>query len=74
MVNIKRDFINYLWKSDSLSGIHPLRGRLAQRESVSFTPRGSGVQIPHRPPVKPLSDPDTWVTERTGDKGDTPFS
>lgn len=25
-------------------------GRLAQWESISFTPRGSGVQVPHRPP------------------------
>ena len=27
-----------------------MSGRLAQRESVSFTPRGSGVQIPQRAP------------------------
>lgn len=32
---------------------HPLsrHGRLAQRKSVRFTREGSGVQIPHRPPL-----------------------
>jgi O-acetylserine/cysteine efflux transporter len=35
-------------------------GRLAQRESVSFTPKWSGVQIPHLPP--PSIHPDVEYT------------
>ena len=43
---------NLLDKKSSLY-LHSHLGRLAQLvQSISFTPRGSGVRIPHRPQKK----------------------
>ena len=44
------NFLNFLL-AKYISFVNIRLGRLAQWESISFTPRGSWVQIPHRPPL-----------------------
>ena len=46
--------LNYLCDNNKPFG---KRGRLAQRERRSFTHSRSGVQIPHRPPLKNINEP-----------------